>query len=81
MGGMSLSLLGRARAQGLPAVAVVADDWLNYGPRVDGLTRRLPGALRGPGGTALSRVLALGAGPRSGPGSRAAGQLHLRLPA
>ena len=64
MGGMSLSLLGRARAQGLPAVAVIADDWLNYGPRVDGLTRRLPDRLRRPGATLLSRALALGAGPR-----------------
>jgi glycosyltransferase involved in cell wall biosynthesis len=33
MGGMSLALLGRSPA---PAVAVVHDDWMLYGPRVDG---------------------------------------------
>lgn len=68
MGGMSLSLLGRARAQRLPAVAVIADDWLNYGPRVDGLTRRLPGRARRSAGVLLSRALALGAGPHLAPG-------------
>lgn len=66
MGGMSLSLLGQARAAGLPQLAIIADDWLSYGPRVDGLTRRLPGPLRHPIGCALTR--ALGAGP--GPGLR-----------
>ena len=35
MGGMSLSLLERVRRRGLPAVAFVHDDWLDYGPRVD----------------------------------------------
>ncbi len=35
MGGMSLSLLERARRQGLPAVGFVIDDWLLYGPRFD----------------------------------------------
>jgi glycogen(starch) synthase len=39
MGGMSLSLIERARAVGLPATAVVGDDWLRYGPEVDGWTR------------------------------------------
>lgn len=45
MGGMSLSLIERARRAGLPAVAFVNDDWLIYGPRVDAwtrLARRLP---------------------------------------
>jgi glycosyltransferase involved in cell wall biosynthesis len=45
MGGMSLSLIERARRAGLPAVAFVHDDWLVYGPRVDqwlALARRRP---------------------------------------
>ncbi len=43
MGGMSLSLLDRVRRAGLPALGVVHDDWLLYGPTVDRrrrLTRR-----------------------------------------
>ncbi len=39
MGGMSLSLLERARRRRLPAVAFVNDDWLIYGPRVDAWMR------------------------------------------
>ena len=39
MGGMSLSLIERARAVGIPAVGVVGDDWMSYGPRVDGWSR------------------------------------------
>lgn len=39
MGGMSLSLIERARRAGLPAAAIVGDDWLDYGPRVDAWTR------------------------------------------
>jgi glycogen(starch) synthase len=39
MGGMSLSLLEQVRRAGLPAVAVVGDDWPAYAPRVDGWTR------------------------------------------
>ncbi len=39
MGGMSLSLVERARRAGLPAAAIVGDDWLDYGPRVDAWTR------------------------------------------
>jgi glycosyltransferase involved in cell wall biosynthesis len=35
MGGMSLSLVERARRAGVPSVACVHDDWLVYGPRVD----------------------------------------------
>ena len=48
MGGMSLSLIERARRAGLPAVGVVGDDWMLYAPRVDGwirMARRL-GPLR-----------------------------------
>jgi glycogen(starch) synthase len=39
MGGMSLSLLERARRHGLPAVAFVNDAWLIYGPLVDAWIR------------------------------------------
>ena len=39
MGGMSMSLLEHVRRRGLPALAVVADDWLVYGPQVDGWRR------------------------------------------
>lgn len=41
MGGMSLSLVERTRRAGVPAVAVVHDDWLLYGPEVDAWTRML----------------------------------------
>lgn len=36
MGGLSLSLVEAVRRRGIPAVGVVCDDWLDYGPRVDG---------------------------------------------
>lgn len=35
MGGMSLSVIERVRAAGIPAAGVVCDDWLLYGPKVD----------------------------------------------
>ena len=41
MGGMSLSMIERVHAAGLPAVAVVVDDWLLYGPQVDAWWRLL----------------------------------------
>ncbi|HWH43778.1 MAG TPA: glycosyltransferase family 4 protein [Thermoleophilaceae bacterium] len=41
MGGMSLSLVERALRAGCPAVCVVHDDWLLYGPEVDAWTRML----------------------------------------
>jgi len=47
MGGMSLNLIERVRRAGLPAVGFVHDDWMIYGPQVDGwqrVARRLPGA-------------------------------------
>ncbi len=40
MGGMSMGLLEQLRRRGLPAVALVHDDWLDYGRRVDGWHRR-----------------------------------------
>jgi glycosyltransferase involved in cell wall biosynthesis len=39
MGGMSLSLIERVRRSGLPALGVVGDDWMVYGPRVDRWSR------------------------------------------
>ena len=39
MGGMSLSLIERVRRTGLPAVGVVGDEWLRWGPRADAWTR------------------------------------------
>jgi glycosyltransferase involved in cell wall biosynthesis len=38
MGGMSLSMLEAVRRRGLPAVAFVHDDWLDYGRTADGWT-------------------------------------------
>jgi len=35
MGGMSLGLIELVRRRGLPAVGVVGDDWMAYGPKVD----------------------------------------------
>ncbi len=46
MGGMSLSLIERARRAGLGATAVVVDDWPLYGPDVDVWSRRAPGRPR-----------------------------------
>ena len=48
MGGMSLALVERVRRAGLPAVGVVGDEWMVYGPHVDAWTarwRRWPGPL------------------------------------
>jgi glycosyltransferase involved in cell wall biosynthesis len=39
MGGMSMSLLEAVRRRRTPAVGVVVDDWLVYGPEVDGWQR------------------------------------------
>lgn len=39
MGGMSLALIERVRRAGLPAVGVVGDLWMVYGPEVDAWTR------------------------------------------
>jgi glycosyltransferase involved in cell wall biosynthesis len=66
MGGMSLSLLEQARRAGLPALAVVGDEWVAYGPQVDGWTRRwrrLPAGVAGAAGaiTGVPARLALNA--------------------
>jgi glycogen(starch) synthase len=47
MGGMSMTLLERARRRGIPAVAFVHDDWLDYGPRADGWLKLFTGPRRG----------------------------------
>lgn len=39
MGGMSLSLIEQVRRAGVPALGVVADEWMAYGPRVDRWSR------------------------------------------
>jgi glycogen synthase len=36
MGGMSLGLIERVRSWGIPAVGVVGDEWMVWGPRADG---------------------------------------------
>ena len=47
MGGMSMSLIERVRRMRIPAVGVVGDDWIDWGPRADAWVkgfRRLPGS-------------------------------------
>jgi len=39
MGGMSLSLIERVRRRGIPAAGFVCDEWMLYGPKVDGWLR------------------------------------------
>jgi glycosyltransferase involved in cell wall biosynthesis len=39
MGGMSLGLIESVRRRGLPAVGVVGDEWMRWGPKVDGWQR------------------------------------------
>jgi glycogen(starch) synthase len=46
MGGMSLSLIERVRRRRVAAVAFVHDDWLSYGPDVDGWIRPFRGRWR-----------------------------------
>lgn len=60
MGGMSMSLIERARRRGLPAVGVVVDAWLVYGPKVDAWQRTMRRLGRmGPLVSGLARVPAL----------------------
>jgi glycosyltransferase involved in cell wall biosynthesis len=47
MGGMSMTLIERVHRRGLPAVAFVHDDWLDYGPRVDAWLKLFTGPRRG----------------------------------
>lgn len=55
MGGMSLSLIERVRRAGVPAVGVIGDDWMLYGPEVDAWNRMA--ARLGRLGPALGRLL------------------------
>jgi len=57
MGGMSLGLIERARGLGLPAVGVVGDDWMTYGPQVDAWQRGL--RRTGPLAGAIARLTGL----------------------
>jgi glycogen(starch) synthase len=58
MGGMSLSLLEHVRAGGVPALGIVADDWMSYGPRVDRWLARMRG-WRAPAGRLAARAAGL----------------------
>jgi glycosyltransferase involved in cell wall biosynthesis len=46
MGGLTMTLLESVRRRGLPAVAFVHDDWLEYGPVVDGWLNAFRGSRR-----------------------------------
>jgi glycosyltransferase involved in cell wall biosynthesis len=59
MGGMSLSLLERARAARVPAVAVIVDEWLAYAPRVDAWQRAFA---RGPVAALAQRLTGIPTG-------------------
>jgi glycosyltransferase involved in cell wall biosynthesis len=48
MGGMSLSMIERVRCLGLPAAGFLCDEWLIYGPNVDGWLRFTRRRLVGP---------------------------------
>jgi glycogen(starch) synthase len=56
MGGMSLSLVEQARLAGVGAIASVGDEWLGYGPRVDGWSGRWRGWLS-PAAPVAARVV------------------------
>ncbi len=56
MGGMSLTLVERVRRAGIPAVGLVHDEWMLYGPRVDAWLRTWTGPRRGRLASAAQRV-------------------------
>ncbi len=69
MGGMSLSLIELARRAGVPAVGVVGDGWMAYGPQADAWTRGwarapAPAAAAAAWATGVPTRLRLGAGAR-----------------
>lgn len=57
MGGMSLSLIEAARRRGVPETFVLCDDWLVYGPHVDGWMRGV--SRLGPARAAVGSVTGL----------------------
>ena len=61
MGGMSLSLIERVRRRRLPALGVVGDDWMLYGPEVDAWTRMI--SRLGPAGPVAARLLGVPSPP------------------
>jgi glycogen(starch) synthase len=68
MGGMSLSLL--AHADPVPRLGVVGDDWMAYGPRVDGWLRRWRTPPLRPIGATLAKGYGLPARVEIGPAAR-----------
>ena len=60
MGGMSLGMIEQARTAGVPAVGVVGDEWMVWGPRVDRARRSR--IARG-----ITRAAGLPRGPDLGP--------------
>lgn len=69
MGGMSLGLVEQVRRAGVPAVGVVGDGWMTYGPQADAWTRgwrRTPALVASAAAraTGLPTRLDLGAGAR-----------------
>jgi glycosyltransferase involved in cell wall biosynthesis len=46
MGGMSIALVERVRRAGLPAVGVIGDEWLRWGPRADAWLKPFQGRPR-----------------------------------
>ena len=58
MGGLSLTMIEDVRRRGLPAVAFVHDDWLDYGRHVDGWLQMFGGRKRaaGPLGQRLAGI-------------------------
>lgn len=66
MGGLSLTMLETVRRRGLPAVAFVHDEWLDYGRWVDGWLRSFMGPRRGRLAPLAERVSGIPASVRFG---------------
>jgi glycosyltransferase involved in cell wall biosynthesis len=64
MGGISLALVEQVRRLGIPAAGVLEDEWLNWGPKVDGWQRRFRGRPRA--AQLAERLTGLVTGPRLG---------------
>ena len=68
LGGMSLSLVERVRRAGIPAVGIVGDLWMLYGPQVDAWTRAV--ARVGSLGGRAAAAAGLPAGAKLAPAAR-----------